>query len=116
MGTPAALASPHSPAAILRNPFQRIMTPTPLPRQEKRPPLEQYPLSALSLTAIVTNMAGELFASVEIPSGVGFKVVRGTTLGESRARVVDISLRGIVVEEVFQGIAARREIGLRREE
>lgn len=100
----------------MRNPFRAATTPTPQPKREKRPPLEQYPLSALSLTAIVTNMEGEIFASVEIPSGVGFKVVRGTILGEGGARVVGISQGGIMVEETAQGVTIQREIALRKQD
>lgn len=113
--TSRAWSLPSVPMHPKRNPFQPIATPVPEPSQLKRPPLEQYPLSALKLTAIVTNMQGELFASVEVPSGVGFKVVRGTILGESRANVIEISPRGIVVEESSTGEVLRREIPLRRE-
>lgn len=116
LGMSQALAVPQSPPSIPRNPFRALSTPTPPPKRENLPPLEQYPLSALSLTAIVTNMEGEIFASVEIPSGVGFKVVRGTLLGDGGARVIEISRRGIVVEEVAQGATVQREIALRREE
>jgi Tfp pilus assembly protein PilP len=113
--TSNAWCAPSVPMHPKRNPFQPVATPAPQPSQSKRPPLEQYPLSALTLTAIVTNMEGQLFASVEIPSGVGFKVVRGTILGESRARVSEISQRGIVVEEEVRGVVLRREINLRGE-
>ncbi len=113
--TSSAWSSPSMPLHPKRNPFQPVAAPVPQPSQHKRPPLEQYPLSALKLTAIVTNMRGELFASVEIPSGVGFKVVRGTILGESSARVIEISPRGILVEEGSHGEVVRREIRLRSE-
>lgn len=113
--TSSAWSAPPAPSHPKRNPFQPVATPVPLPSQYKRPPLEQYPLSALTLTAIVKNMEGELFASVEIPSGVGFKVVRGTILGENSARVSEISQRGIVVEEDVRGEVRRREINLRGE-
>jgi Tfp pilus assembly protein PilP len=110
---PTAWASPATPPVPKRNPFRPLATPTPYVSHDKRPALEQYPLSALSLTAIVTDMEGKLFASVEIPSGVGFKVVRGTTLGESSARVIEISKNGLVVEERVEGEVLQREIRLR---
>jgi Tfp pilus assembly protein PilP len=110
---PSTWASPGTPPAPRRNPFRPPTTPTPHMSHDKRPPLEQYPLSALTLTAIVTNMEGSLFASVEIPSGIGFKVVRGTTLGENGARVIEISKSGILIEERVDGEVLQREIRLR---
>jgi Tfp pilus assembly protein PilP len=63
------------------------------------PPLERYPLSDLRLTAIVADARGDVFASVENPDGVGFKVDVGTKLGTSRAHVVQITRRGLILEE-----------------
>ena len=82
-----------------RNLFQPIdTTPTPRPLTAI-PPLQRYPLNALTLTAIITNAQGERFASVENPEGVGYKVERATIIGARGARVVEISNKGIVVEE-----------------
>lgn len=109
-----ALASPLPTPTTRRNPFRPLPTPTTTPLDKQRPPLEQYPLSTLSLTAIITNMEGELFASMEIPSGVGFKVKPGTILGESGARVTEVLKNGIVVEERSNGELVRKEIPLRK--
>jgi hypothetical protein len=79
-----------------------------------RPPLERYPISALTLTAIITNAVGERYASVENPEGIGYKVVKGTALGNAHARVVEISTKGLVVEESHSQGLMRREIPLRK--
>jgi Tfp pilus assembly protein PilP len=86
--------------------------PTSLPLTD-RPPLERYPIAALTLTAIITNAVGERFASVENPEGIGYKVVQGTVLGNAHARVVEISTKGLVVEESGLQGPVRREIPLR---
>lgn len=111
--TPGMGESPRS-GLTLRNPFQPVALPTKAtPNHEERPPLERYPLNALRLTAIVTNAAGELFASVETPEGIGFKVVRGTVVGREGATVIEISKSGIVVEEREHEQMATRAILLR---
>jgi Tfp pilus assembly protein PilP len=61
----------------------------------------------------VRNAAGELFASVETPDGIGFKVVRGTTVGREGSTVVEISQSGIVIEEEKSEQRALRAIPLR---
>lgn len=91
-----AFASPKLPG---RNPFMPINTSTQRPTDHDTPPLERYPLSDLRLTAIVADARGDVFASVENPDGVGFKVDVGTRLGTSRAHVVQITRRGLVLEE-----------------
>lgn len=102
-------ASPPS----MRNPFVPMQSsPTSIPLTD-RPPLERYPISALTLTAIITNALGERYASVENPEGIGYKVVRGTVLGNAHARVVEISPKGLVVEESYPQGPVRREIPLR---
>jgi Tfp pilus assembly protein PilP len=80
------------------------------------PPLQRYPITALTLTAIITNTQGERFASVENPEGIGYKVERGTVIGNEGARVVEITMRGMVVEEAGAEGIKRREILLRGEE
>ncbi len=98
-----------------RNLFQPVdTTPTPRPLTAI-PPLERYPLNALTLTAIITNAQGERFASVENPQGIGYKVERGTIIGDGGARVIEISVRGIVVEEPGPDGVRSREIVLRVE-
>jgi Tfp pilus assembly protein PilP len=98
-----------------RNLFQPVETaPTPRPLTAI-PPLQRYPITALTLTAIITNTAGERFASVENPEGIGYKVARGTIIGDAGARVVEISDRGIVVEESGPDGVRNREILLRVE-
>ena len=111
--TPGMSESPRS-SLTLRNPFQPAAAPTQAtPNQNDRPPLERYPINALRLTAIVTNAAGELFASVETPEGIGFKVVRGTVVGREGATVIEISKSGIIVEETRHEQVATRAILLR---
>lgn len=111
VATTAVCEQPHPPRT-LRNPFLPVTSPTAAPRTGDRPHLEQHPLSTLKLTAIVTNTAGELFASIETPDGIGFKVIKGTVVGVEEARVVEISKRGIVVEERGNGQNPLREIPL----
>ena len=103
-------AQPPSPRRNLFRPIE--ISPTPLPLTAI-PPLERYPISALTLTAIITNAQGERFASVENPEGIGYKVQRGTVIGNGGARVVEISLGGIVVEEAGAEGVKTREILLR---
>jgi Tfp pilus assembly protein PilP len=110
--TTALCEQPHPPRTF-RNPFQPVIPPTATPDQRERQPLEHYALNVLKLTAIVTNAAGELFASVETPEGIGFKVVRGTVVGQEGARVIEISKSGIVVEEGENERRTMREILLR---
>jgi Tfp pilus assembly protein PilP len=103
----------EAPASPIRNPFVPVKTsPTSIPLTD-RPPLERYPISALTLTAIITNAVGERYASVENPEGIGYKVVKGTMLGNAHARVVEISTNGLVVEESHSQGSVRREIPLR---
>ena len=109
--TTAVCDQPHPPRTF-RNPFQPVASPTPAPRTGDRPPLEQHPLNALKLTAIITNAAGELFASVETPEGIGFKVVKGTVVGVEGSRVVEISKKGIVIDERGSDRKSLREIPL----
>ena len=93
---PLAFAAPRNPS---RNPFKPK---APLETKEPQgevPPLERYPLSDLRLTAIVADAHGDIFASVENPDGIGFKVDVGTRLGTSRARVVQITRRGLLIAE-----------------
>jgi Tfp pilus assembly protein PilP len=99
LGATSGVCEPPNSGRTFRNPFQPATTPTATPNPKDRPPLEQYPLNALKLTAIVTNAAGELFASVETPEGIGFKVVRGTIVGQERSKVIEISKSGIVIEQ-----------------
>ena len=101
------------PAPPIRNPFVPVETsPTSIPLTD-RPPLERYPISALTLTAIITNAVGERYASVENPEGIGYKVVKGVVIGDAHARVVEISTKGLVVEESDSRGPVRREILLR---
>jgi Tfp pilus assembly protein PilP len=110
-GSPDPFPSPKP----RRNLFKPVeTTPTPLPLTAL-PPLQRYPLSALTLTAIITNALGQRYASVENPEGIGYKVVRGTMIGAEGARVIDISLRGMIVEEPSVDGARSREILLRKE-
>lgn len=98
-----------------RNPFKPVeTTPTPRPLTAV-PPLERYPINSLTLTAIITNAAGERYASVENPEGIGYKVEKGTAIGDAQARVVEISIRGIIVEESGPDGTRTREIPLRVE-
>lgn len=99
LGGPYGICEETLPARTFRNPFQPVIGPTATPDQRERPPLEHYPFNALKLTAIVRNAAGELFASIETPDGIGFKVVRGTIVGREASKVVEISTSGIVIEE-----------------
>lgn len=113
LGGPSGICADTLPARTFRNPFQPFIGPTATPDQRDRPPLEQYPINALKLTAIVRNAAGDLFASVETPDGIGFKVVRGTIVGREGSEVVDISKSGIVIEEGENERRALRAIPLR---
>jgi Tfp pilus assembly protein PilP len=79
------------------------------------PPLERYPITSLTLTAIITNAHGERYASVENPQGIGYKVEKGSRLGNAGAQVVEISSRGLVVEEQGPQGPSTREILLRVE-
>lgn len=88
-----------SPPSAARNPFKRQFTLEQRRPDSESPPLERYPLSDLRLTAIVADARGDVFASVENPEGVGFKVDVGTRLGTSRAKVIQITRRGLVIEE-----------------
>ena len=87
-------------------------TPTPRPLTAI-PPLQRHPITSLTLTAIITTALGERFASVENPEGIGYKVERGTIIGKEGARVIEISVRGIVVEESGADGVRTREILLR---
>jgi Tfp pilus assembly protein PilP len=99
-----------------RNIFQPVES-TPPPRALTAiPPLQRYPISALTLTAIIVNAQGERFASVENPEGIGYKVERGTVIGKEGARVVEITSRGMVVKEGDSERSKGREILLRGEE
>jgi Tfp pilus assembly protein PilP len=113
------LSCPHGHGEVprtRRNLFQPVET-TPMPRPLTAiPPLQRYPITALTLTAIITNTQGERFASVENPEGIGYKVERGTVIGNEGARVVEITMRGMVVEEAGAKGIKRREILLRGEE
>jgi Tfp pilus assembly protein PilP len=113
IGCPCARGEPLPPRRNLFQPVDTAPTPRPL---TAIPPLERYPLQALTLTAIITNAHGERFASVENPEGIGYKVERGTVIGNGGARVVEITMRGIVVEETGEDGVKRREILLRGEE
>ncbi len=93
---PLAWSAPQHPA---RNPFQRQNTSAPPSSRTDTSPLERYPLSELRLTAIIADTRGDIFASVENPDGVGFKVDVGTRLGTSRAQVVEITRRGLLIAE-----------------
>ena len=112
IGCPCARGEPLPPRRNLFQPVDTTPTPRPL---TAIPPLERYPLQALTLTAIITNAQGERFASVENPQGIGYKVERGTIIGDGGARVVEISPRGIVVEEPGADGVKSREILLRVE-
>ena len=99
-----------------RNLFEPVEI-TPIPRPlTATSPLQQYPITALTLTAIITDAHGERFGSVENPEGIGYKVARGTVIGNEGARVVEVTIRGIVVEEVGAEGSRRREILLRGEQ
>lgn len=111
--TPSTAEPLKAPPPPIRNPFVPVDTsPTSIPLTD-RPPLERYPISALTLTAIITNAVGERYASVENPEGIGYKVVKGAVLGDANARVVEISTKGLVVEESYPQGPVRREIPLR---
>lgn len=114
ISTPSLGEPFKAPAPPFRNPFVPMdISPTSIPLTD-RPPLERYPISALTLTAIITNAVGERYASVENPEGIGYKVVKGTALGNAHARVVEISTKGLVVEESDSRGPVRREIPLRK--
>jgi Tfp pilus assembly protein PilP len=89
-------------------------TPTPRPLTAT-PPLQRYPIASLTLTAIITDALGERYASVENPEGIGYKVTRGSVIGDAGARVIEVSARGIVVEESGVDGVRTREILLRVE-
>lgn len=91
--------SPSASAAPKRNPFKPVHANELKNEDTNTPPLERYPLSDLRLTAIIADARGDIFASVENPDGVGFKVDVGTRLGTSRARVIQITRRGLVIAE-----------------
>ena len=112
LGCPHCFGDAGLPRRNLFQPVEPTATPRPL---TAIPPLQRYLISALTLTAIITNAQGERFASVENPEGIGYKVVRGTVLGNEGARVVEITSRGIVVEEAGTDGSQRREILLRGE-
>ena len=99
-----------------RNLFQPVESPTTPRPLTAIPPLQRYPITSLTLTAIITNAQGERFASVENPEGIGYKVERGTMIGNEGARVVEITTRGMVVEESRADGMKKREILLRGEE
>ncbi len=101
------------PQRNLFRPVEASPTPRPL---TALPPLQRYPITSLTLTAIITNALGERFASVENPEGIGYKVEKGTIIGDAGARVVEISARGIVVEESGRDGVRSREILLRVEQ
>ena len=112
LGCPHCHGDAGLPRRNLFQPVEPTATPRPL---TAIPPLQRYPIGALNLTAIITNALGERFASIENPEGIGYKVERGTALGNEGARVVEITSRGIVVEEAGAEGTKRREILLRGE-
>jgi Tfp pilus assembly protein PilP len=91
-------ASPCA-AEAPRNPFEPFQSSTPISHKSDTPPLQRYPLSQLKLTAIVTNQEGTLFASIEDPHGIGFKVTVGSVIGESRAVITHVTPQGLIIEE-----------------
>ena len=106
----------ESPKLLPQRNLFRPVEASPTPRSlTALPPLQRYPITSLTLTAIITNAAGERFASVENPEGIGYKVERGTVLGDAGARVVEVSGKGIVVEETGPDGVRSREILLRME-
>ena len=94
--SPEGSSTPRPPS---RNPFQPVQRSTPTPRSVEPLSLEAYPLEQLRLTAIVRNADGELFGSVEIPSGIGFKVTQGTRIGSSGGFVTEVRNDGIAIQE-----------------
>lgn len=108
-----------SPSAVSRDPFQPPNLKPKRIRDESRPELEQYELSELRLTGVVTGADGNLSASVETASGRGFMVKKGATIGVNRGKIVEITMDRILVEEIIvnelgQNTTTTSEMTLRR--
>lgn len=103
--------------ASLRDPF-RPYDPNPLEgATQSKSPLETFDISEMTLTAVVES-EGSLKGYVTVPTGQGFMVSKGDTIGRNGGQVVEVFVDKVVVMESFKdytgAISTRtREIHLR---
>ncbi len=84
---------------------------------EQRSPLETVDVSELTLTAVIES-EGTLKAYVTLPTGQGFMISKGDSIGRNRGQVIDIFSDKIVILETvkdYSGMLSTktREIYLR---
>ncbi len=84
-------------STTLRNPFatKRLQNDP----QDRSHPLTNTALTQLRLTAIIRDQAGTLKGSIETPSGRGFIVTVGSSIGMNRGVVSSITTAGLTVTE-----------------
>lgn len=98
-----------------RDPFRSFVLEEARERREGRGPLEQFELSQLKVVAVVWQ-ANRPRALIQDPSGRGYVVAEGTSMGKNAGRVIRIHDGGLVVKETYVdylGEPTRKDIELR---
>jgi Tfp pilus assembly protein PilP len=72
-------------------------------------PLEQFELSDYELVGIISG-SGLKKAMIQDPSGKGYLVQVGTTIGKRGGRIIRIADREVVIEEIFQDFLGRKSV------
>lgn len=87
--------------ASLRDPF-RPYDPSPLEgATQSKSPLETFDISEMTLTAVVES-EGSLKGYVTVPTGQGFMVGKGDTIGKNGGQVAEVFADKLVVMESFK--------------
>lgn len=97
----AQSSGPGYEASGRREPFKSIDVARPAP-DPSRPPLQRFPLTDLTVIAIVSDDSG-FAAMIQTPDGHGFTVRPGTPVGSNNGIVVRIDHASIVIKEPAAG-------------
>lgn len=113
---PTKKRDPFRPPYLTQTTFNKTTVrkgPDPVVRRKKRrkprTELETFELDQIKVVATVTGVANPI-AMVEGPSGKGFVVRRGTSIGRNGGRVTRIYSTGIVISEVSRDERDSRRI------
>jgi|Deesub1362B_J571_1020462.scaffolds.fasta_scaffold00628_8 Tfp pilus assembly protein PilP len=92
----------------LRDPFVSLVAIAKAAQKKKKKlksPLQEYDVSQFQLLAIVWN--SEKYALVRLPNGKHYVLREGLTVGIHEGKVVEITPRMVVVEEITTDIRGR---------